>query len=157
VADAELAAIWRLLVGDHAEQRRLAGAVRTDDADNAAGRQPEIQILDQEVVAKSFPDMRRLDDEIAEPRPRWQDDLRRVGSLLAALRDERVIVRDARLALRLAGARALPHPFKFALLGATARLFLPALGFERGLLLLEPAGIIDLLGDAAATLQREAP
>src|SRR6185437_9162695 len=43
VADAELAAVGRLLLRHHAEQRRFAGAVRTDNPDNAARRQPEIQ------------------------------------------------------------------------------------------------------------------
>src|SRR5690349_2938024 len=62
VADAELAAVGRLLLGHHAEQRRLAGTVWADDPDNPAGRQPEIQILDQEVVAEAFPHMHRLDD-----------------------------------------------------------------------------------------------
>jgi hypothetical protein len=45
------AAIGLLLPGDHAEQRRLAGAVRADDADDAAGRQLERQIVDQQPVA----------------------------------------------------------------------------------------------------------
>src|SRR5690348_8941574 len=51
VADAEFAAIGRVLAGDHAEQRRLAGAVRADDADDAAWRQLERQLIDQQVVA----------------------------------------------------------------------------------------------------------
>ena len=51
LADAQRAAVGLLLPGDHAEQRRLAGAVGADDADDAAARQVEGQILDQQVVA----------------------------------------------------------------------------------------------------------
>src|ERR1700733_13553218 len=39
--DFDGAAVRFLRAGDHAEQRRLAGAVRPDDADNAAGRRLE--------------------------------------------------------------------------------------------------------------------
>jgi hypothetical protein len=45
-----------LLAGDHPEQRRLAGAVGADDADNAAGRQLERQIVDQQPVAIALRD-----------------------------------------------------------------------------------------------------
>src|SRR5215210_7413705 len=37
LADADLAAIRLVLAGDHAEQRRLAGPVRPDHPDDAAG------------------------------------------------------------------------------------------------------------------------
>jgi hypothetical protein len=43
--------IGLFLAGDHPEQRRLAGAVRADDADNAARRQLERQVVDQQPVA----------------------------------------------------------------------------------------------------------
>ena len=35
--DAHFAGVGLFLAGQHAKQRRLAGAVRTDDADDAAG------------------------------------------------------------------------------------------------------------------------
>src|SRR3546814_2745631 len=77
VADAELAAVRRLLRGDHAKQRRLARAVRPDDADDAARRQLEAQIVDQEMIAEALAQPLRLDHQIAEPRPWRNDDLRR--------------------------------------------------------------------------------
>jgi hypothetical protein len=39
LADPQAARVGLLLAGDHPEQRGLAGAVRTDDADDAAARQ----------------------------------------------------------------------------------------------------------------------
>src|SRR2546423_12375132 len=47
VADRDRTLIGLLLPGDHPEQRGLAGAVRADDPHNAAGRQPEGQIVNQ--------------------------------------------------------------------------------------------------------------
>jgi hypothetical protein len=49
VTDADRTGIRLFLTGDHLEQRRLAGAVRTDDADDAARRQLDREILDQQV------------------------------------------------------------------------------------------------------------
>ena len=51
LADAQLAGVGLLLADDHAEERRLAGAVGADDADDAAARQVEVQVLDEQVVA----------------------------------------------------------------------------------------------------------
>src|SRR5205823_367558 len=85
VADPKAPAIGLLLAGDHAEERRLAGAIGADDADDTAGRQPEAQFLDQEIITEPLPDPIGLDDEVAEPRSGRQDDLCGLGRLLAAL------------------------------------------------------------------------
>ena len=76
LADADRAGVGLFLAGDHAEQRRLAGAVRPDDADDAAGRQLERQILDQQLVAIALVQAVDLDDDIAEPLAMRDDDLR---------------------------------------------------------------------------------
>src|SRR5437899_2350999 len=91
VADPETAAVRRLLPGDHMKQGGLAGTVRADHPDDAAGRQAEAERLDQQPVAKGFGDVLRLDHQIAEPWAGRQDDLRRLGRLFPALRDERLI------------------------------------------------------------------
>ena len=51
VADAQRAGIGLFLAGQHAEQCRLARAVGADHADDAAGRQLEIHVLEQQPVA----------------------------------------------------------------------------------------------------------
>src|SRR5438309_10995621 len=51
LADLEGAALGRLLAGNHPEERRLAGAVRPDDADDAARRQADIEVLAPQPVA----------------------------------------------------------------------------------------------------------
>src|SRR5688572_1210173 len=50
-ADLEGAAVGLLGAGDHAKQRGLARAVRADDADDAAGREGEADVLHQHVFA----------------------------------------------------------------------------------------------------------
>ena len=67
LADLDGAAVGLFLPGDHAEQRGLAGAVRADDADDAAWRQLEGEIVDQQIVAKTFAQMIEVDDVLAEP------------------------------------------------------------------------------------------
>ena len=54
VADLERASVRLLLARDHPEERRLAGAVRADHADDPPGREVEGQVLDEEPVAESF-------------------------------------------------------------------------------------------------------
>src|SRR5262245_49774196 len=54
LADLDRTLVGALLTGDHAEKRGLAGAVRTDDADDTARRQLEGEIVDQEIVAESL-------------------------------------------------------------------------------------------------------
>ena len=62
-------AIGLFLSRDHAKQRRLAGAVRTDHADDAAGRQRERHVFDQQIVAVAFVDAFRFDHDVAQARP----------------------------------------------------------------------------------------
>ncbi len=70
------------LPGEHAEERGLAGAVRADDADDAAGRQGERQILDQELVAHVLLQAVDLDHLAAEAGAVGDDDLG-AGELVA--------------------------------------------------------------------------
>src|SRR5215472_5599992 len=91
IADAQGAAIDLLLAHDHAEEGRLAGTVGADDADDAAGRQAEIEIVDQEPFAEGLAQMLGGDHEVAQPRARGNADLAGLGLLLAALREELLI------------------------------------------------------------------
>src|SRR5258708_12822855 len=75
LADAERALVRRLLAHDHAEQGRLAGAVRPDDADDAAARKLEAEVVDQDAVAVALGDVVRLHDEVADPPPPRNPDL----------------------------------------------------------------------------------
>src|SRR5487761_1863138 len=101
--------------------------------------------------------MAGFDHGFAESRPRRQHDLGGFGRLLAALRDQALVGGEPRLALSLARARALLHPFELALERALTRRFLPAFLLEPLLFLPEPAGIIALIGNPLAAVELENP
>ena len=87
-----IVAVVRLfLAGQHARERGLAGAVRADDADDAAGRQLEGEVVDQEPVVIALGELVRLDHDVAEARAGRDDDLR-----VAALQPRLVRLQAAR-------------------------------------------------------------
>ena len=66
LSDLELALIWLLLTDQHAEESRLACAVRTDDPHDSAGRQGEIQVIPQGALVIGLGQLRRVDDDISK-------------------------------------------------------------------------------------------
>src|SRR5262249_28172524 len=117
VSDLQRARIWLLLPRDHPEQRGLAGAVRPDHADDAAARQREIEVVDEQVVAVALAKLPRLHDDVAEPRS-WRDvDFRRLDLLRRFLPKQILIRIQTRFALGLAGARRHADPFELAFEG----------------------------------------
>src|SRR6516165_3552826 len=157
LADPEPAAVGHLLTGDHAKERGFAGTIWANHPDDPSRWQPEIKPFDQQTVAKAFADPFRCDHQIPEPRSGGQNDLRRLGRLFPALRDERFIGGKPRLALRLASSWALPHPFELAFEGSPPSRLLPALLLEPLLLLLEPARVIALERDTPTAVELENP
>ena len=151
--------VRRLLADDHAEQRRLAGAVRADDPDDPRPRKLERQVLDQQPVAVALAQVLDLDDLLAEARPGRDDDLELArGALVVRCLVEQLLVGgEARLALRLAGARREPHPVELA--GQRARLGVGGLllGRHARELLLQPAGVVAAERDALPAIQLEDP
>src|SRR5271165_6523070 len=150
LADLDRTGIRLLLAGDHAEEGRLAGAVRPDHADDAAGRQLERELVDQEPLAVALRQIDKVDDVLAEPLGHGNDDLRGGRRLLGLLLDEFVVSGEA----GLGGGR-----YPLALLGKSplARYVLPALLLEALLLLFEPGRIIALIRNAAAAIELEYP
>ena len=158
VADAERAGVRLLLAGDHAEERRLAGAVRADHADDPAGRQREGQVLEEQPVAEALGHAVGLDHEVAEPRAGRDVDLDAV-ELLRALLGEQPLV----------GRRGAPSTSRAARVGlirthsssrASVRRRADScllLAREPRLLLLEPRRVVALERDAAAAVELEDP
>ena len=151
------AGVRLLLAGDHAEQRGLAGAVRADHADNAAGRQLEGEVVDQQVVAVAFLQVVEVDDVVAEPLGDRNDDLRH-GVLLGVGDLEQLLVAlVARLRLGLPRLGRGLHPLALALERAAARLVLAAFLQHALLFLRQPGGVVALVGNAAAVVELEDP
>src|SRR4051794_6519204 len=155
LADGDGAGVRLLLTGDHAEQRGLAGAVRTDHPDDAAGRQLEGEIVDQEPVAKALVEAFEIDDVLAEALGDGDDDLRGLALLLARLLEQVLVAMVARLGLGLAGLWRGPDPLLFARQVALMRCILTALLLQPLLLLLQPGRIIALVRNALAAVELE--
>ena len=157
LADLDGAGVGLFLAGDHAEQRRLAGAVRADHADDAAGRQLEGQVVDQQVVAEAFLQPLEVDDVLAEPLGDRNDDLRGGGLLVGRLLEQILVALIARLGFRLPRLRRGGDPFLLARERALARFLLAAFLREALLLLRQPGGVVALVGNAAAAIELEDP
>ena len=157
IADGEGAVVGGFAAGDHPEQRRLAGAVRADDADDSAWRKPEGQIVDQQPLAESLAQPLGVDDDVAEPRAGRNMDLRGIDLALAFIGEHLLIGVDPRLRLGLAGLRRGTHPVELARQRLHAGVLGLALLLQPLLLLLQPAGIIALVGDAGAAVEFEDP
>ena len=99
----------------------------------------------------------RLDDQVAQARPRRDDDLRRAFSLLVGLGQQGVISGDAGLALGLARPGRGVDPFELVLEGPLAGAFLALLLGQALLFLFQPGRIIALVGNAAAAVQFQNP
>src|SRR6266481_2404644 len=157
VADRDGALVRRLLLGDHPEQRGLAGAVGADHADNAARRQLERQIIDQKPVGKPFCQAFEIDHVLAEALGHGNRDLRGLGLLLAGLLQELLVALVARLGFGLACLRRGRDPFLLARQGALMRRLFAALLLETLLLLRQPGGVIAFIGNAPAAVELENP
>ncbi len=101
--------------------------------------------------------MVEVDDVVAEPLGHRNDDLRGRRRLVVLLGDELLIALDARLALGLPRLGRCGDPLAFGFERALARLVLAAFLREALLLLLQPGGVIALVGNAAAAIEFENP
>ena len=158
-ADLQFSRIGLVLAHDHAEQRRLTGAVRSYHSDDASGREQERQVVDQEAIPETLPELLGIDHLVAEPGPGWDGDLELVGALLGrlGLGDEVVVGGDARFALGLAGLRRHPDPLELTGERLASRPVGLLLGCEPGLLLLEPGGVVALPRDPCSPIELEDP
>src|SRR5204863_8371773 len=157
LAEAQRAGVGLLLPGDHAEKGRLAGAVRPDHADDAARREAEREVLEQELVAEALGEAIGLHHHVAEASPGRDVDLRAIELPAAILGEQRLVVLEPRLRLRATRPRVESHPLELALDGPLPGAVLLLLLGEPLLLLLEPRRVVALVRDAAAAVELEDP
>src|SRR4029453_9982411 len=141
VADADRAVIGLVLADDHAEQRSFSGAVRPHHADNAARRQLEGEVVDQQLFAEAFVQLIGFDHDIAETGPGRDGDLRLAALVARRLGEHLLVGADARFGLGLARLGARPDPVELARKRALARLVLLTLDFKPLRFLLEPGRV----------------
>src|SRR5579884_3115230 len=157
LAERDRARVRLLLADDQLEQSRLAGAVRSDHADDAAARQPETEIFEQDFVAVGLADALRLDDHVAEARSRRNINLQILDPPLLLLIHQLFVAIEPRLALGLARLGRHANPFQLALQR------LPPLGFglffllQPHLLLLQPRRVVALERNPVAAIELQDP
>ena len=138
IADPQRAAIRLFLTDQHAEQGGFAGAVGTDDADDAALGQAEVEAVDQQPVTKALAQAGRFHHEFAQARPRRNVQFLGFVALLEFLRFQFLEAGDTRLALGVATLGIGAHPFQFRLHGLGVRGFLFLLDLQTLFLLFQP-------------------
>ena len=105
LADLQRTRVGAFLPDDHPEERRLAGAVGANHADNPATRQREIEPVDQQFVAVPLLEAPGFDDDIPEPWTGSNVDFGGFDSLGRFLSQQVFICVEARLAFGLPRAR----------------------------------------------------
>jgi len=135
----------------------LAGAVGADDAHDAAAREREREIVDEQPLAERLAQVLGLDHQVAEARAGGDVDHRRIELLVPVLREQVLVGRDARLALRLPRPRVHLHPLELAGERLLPRALLLLLHEKPLALLLQPAGVVALERIAAAAIQLQDP
>ena len=115
LAHLEGSAIGLFQAHDHAEERGLACAVRTDHAHNAVRRQHEVEVVEEHLLAKSLLHMLSLDDLVAEARTVRNEDLKLLLALLLLLSEHLLISVKTGLALSLTGLGSHVCPFELSL------------------------------------------
>ena len=157
VADLQLARVRLLLARDHPEERRLPGAVRADHADDPGRRERERRSSTSRRSPKPFATFVASITRSPSRGPggMWISTRSSRTSLLVG--EQALVVLQARLRLRVARLRARPHPLQLARQGAAMRRLGLLLDREPRLLLLEPAGVVPLVRDAAPAVELEDP
>ena len=114
VSDAQDATIGLFLASEQAKERRLAGAIGTDDADDTARRQLEVHILEQETLAIGLGEAFGLDHDAAQSFADRNENLRRPLTLLLRAGQQIFVGIDAGLGLGLPRLGRARNPFPFA-------------------------------------------
>ena len=135
----------------------LAGAVRADHADDAARRQREAQILEQQFVAIGLGQALDLDDVAAEPLGHLDQDLRLARRAVLLRLDQLVEGADAGLGLGLARLGRAADPFELVVDRLLLALLLALLLLQPLSFLLQIAGIIGFVDVVAAAIELEHP
>ena len=157
LAFGEGAAVGFLQAHDEAEEGCLARTVGADDAHDAVGRQHEVEVLEEHLVAESLGHMHGFEHLVAQTWTIRDEDLELLLAFLLLLVEHLVVGVESGLALGLSCLGCHAHPFELALQGlATLRGGLLLLCHALGLLV-EPARIVALPRDAFAAVEFEDP
>ena len=142
---------------DHPEEGGFARTVGADDAHDAGRGQRKFQPLVQHAVAEGFRNVVRLDHHVAQTRTVGDEYFEFFLFLLRVLVHQLVIGRQTGLRLGVAARGRHAHPLQLAFEGLAALRLLLLLHSHAGGLLIEPARIVALPGNALAAVEFENP
>ena len=146
-----------MLAGDHLEQRRFAGTVGADDADDGASRDIEAEVVHQQLVAEGLGDAVEFDDLAAQALADRNEDFLGLVALLVLVAGHFFEAGQAGFALGLTRLRVGPHPLQLLFHRLHVGVDLLGFGFKPGFLLLQPAGVVALPGNAVTAVEFENP
>jgi hypothetical protein len=135
----------------------FTGAIRADDSDDAARRQAEGEVFEQEPVVVALGQALGLDHEGAEARTGRHDQFKFTFLLGHVFLQHRLIGADAGLGFGDPGLGGLSYPFQFAGHGLLAAVLGALLDRGPALFLFQPARIVALPRDAVPPVQLENP
>ena len=116
----EASGVGLLLTHDEAEKRGFAGSIGSYHADNACGREHEVEILEQLFRTEGFRQPGGFDHFVAQTRAVGDEYLQTFLTFALVFVEKSVVARQARLAFGLTRFRSHAHPFKFAFEGFAA-------------------------------------
>ena len=157
VAESEFAVVRLLIADEHTQQRRLAGPVGTDDANDAPRRQLEAQSVDEQAFVVTLAEIFGLNNEVPEAWSGGNVHLLGLAALLELPGGELVEACEPCLALRLPALGIGPHPLELGRDGAPVGGLLPRFLGQAFLLLLEPRGVVALPWYPASPIELEDP
>ena len=146
-----------LLTRHHAEQGRLTGTVRADDADDGTLRNGEGEIVDQHPITVGFAQVGHFHHLVAEARSRRNEQLVGLVALLVVVGVELFEASHTGLGLGLTPFRVLTNPLQLFLDGLATGSFGTGFLRQTGVLLLQPGGVVAFPRDTFAAVQLQDP
>ena len=156
-AERDAATVGLLRACDHAKQCCLARAVCTDHTHDAARRQHEAQIVDQQFIVIAFPEVFDFDNDVAQPRAGRYVNLVGLITFLVTGRGQFRKLAQSRLGLCLTSLRIRAHPLKFGCHRLLACFFGRFFVGQAFFFLFQPVRVVAFVGNAVATIQFENP
>ena len=157
LAHGESAGVGLFQAHDEAEQSGFAAPVGADDAHDAGGWQTEGEVFVQQFVAVCLAHALHFQHLVAQARAVGDEYFEVLLFLLHILVHHAVVGGQTGFALGVACLGGHAHPFQLALEGLAAFALLLLLHGQPLGLLVQPAAVVALPGDALATVQLQNP
>ena len=157
LANFDFALIRLFFARNHFEQGGLTRPVGPDDAHNGARRHLKAQVINQQAVAKRFAHALKFNHLVAQTLGHGNKDFLGFVALLVFKVAQLFKPGQACLALGLAAFGVGAGPLQLFLHGFGAGVFGALLLLQAGLFLLQPGGVVALVGNAVTAVELQYP